>query len=90
MHARFESPGTSAGPIQGTFYPSAAAPGGNGAPLLARLVPVLLGVLALRAIARASRHHRVGHPARKMKMIARVHRELHAREAAAEAAEVTA
>jgi hypothetical protein len=77
MHARFASTDTAAATTTGPGHRA----------VIGRVVPVLLAVLALRAIAHVSRHHG-GHRGRRMDRIAELHRELHARDAAAD--EVTA
>lgn len=68
------------GPRDGTSHPVTADRDRRSA--IGRLVPVLVALLAVRAIARVSRHHG-GHRSRPLDRIAELHRQLHAREAAA-------
>jgi hypothetical protein len=86
MHARLtQSPPNGAGlPIRGTFYP-AADRGGSHGPLLPRLIAVLVAMAAVRGMIRAAgRHHGGTGRGRRHEAIARLHRELHDREAGAE------
>ena len=68
------------GPIQGTFYPSAATGPGSGGAML----PKLLAVVAALALVRVVIRHKHGDGSgrgRRREAIAQFHRELHAADA---------
>jgi hypothetical protein len=89
MHATFRQhqPGGPGRPIRGTFYPSSAAHGGGS---IGSALPKLLAILVAMAVARtvvggARRSHGgSGRWGQRQEAIARFHRELHARDEAAE------
>jgi hypothetical protein len=87
MHATFRqsAPSGAARGIRGTFYPADGS-GGSGAAgsALAKVAFIVVGLAVVRGIvAHASRRHGVSGVSRRRQMIAELHRELHAEDAAA-------
>ena len=70
------------GPIRGTFYPDAAKAGHSVPSAVPRILTVLAGVAFMRMLATMARHHgsHGGGRERRMERLARLHRDLHARE----------
>ena len=78
MHATLRQPPTGGGgPIQGTFYPSAAAGPGS---VLPKLLAVVAALALVRVVVRA-KHGEGSGRSRRREAIARLHRELHATDA---------
>jgi hypothetical protein len=86
MHARVIQPGAGEGGrgIRGTFYPSQAPEGRSIGPALGKVALVLIAVAVVRTIV-ANHGHRDGESrrSRRRRMIAELHRELHAEEPSA-------
>ena len=79
MHATLRQPpiGGGDGPIQGTFYPSAANGAGS---FLPKLLAIVAALALVRVVVRAKRGDGTGR-SRRHEAIARLHRELHAADA---------
>jgi hypothetical protein len=87
MHARFIQPGPAEGGrgIRGTFYPSQASEGARSiGPALGKVALVLIAMAVVRTIV-ANHGHRdeESRQSRRRRMIAELHRELHAEEPSA-------
>ena len=85
MHARFIQPGAAEGGrgIRGTFYPSEESAGARSiGPALGKIALVLIAMAVVRTIV-ANHGHRDGESRRsgRRRMIAELHRELHAEDA---------
>ena len=70
-------------PVRGTFYPSELSGGAGVSSALPKILAVLVGVIALRTIARAAgrAHGAQSRWSRRREAIAELHRELHAQDA---------
>ena len=85
MHARLMQPGPAEGGrgIRGTFYPTEESPGARSiGPALGKVALVLMAMAVVRTIM-ANHGHRDGDSRRsgRRRMIAELHRELHAEDA---------
>ncbi len=90
MHARFSQhmTGESGRGMQGTFYPS-SGPRGDGSisAALPKLIAIQVAMAVIRNVVGGMKHHGGSSGwSRRREAIAEYHRELHARDAAAQAA----